>query len=124
MRNADRIGGVEMPELNDMPATVQSAIITTLRDLDGETLKCQNIISLCDIISEKYADDLEFFTVAKTIGGYYQSRYNMMKIINTMLDILEIPGEEVETFRRHNLLTSKAPPSETVLSTGMQIESR
>jgi len=97
-----------MPELNDMPATVQGAIITTLRDLDSETLKCQNIISLCDIIYEKYADDLEFSTVAKTIGGYYQSRYNMMKIISAMLDTLEFTGEEVETFRRHNLLTSES----------------
>ena len=93
-----------MRKLKDISATGQALISATLRDLDGENLKCRNMLSLTGMILDKEVEDEDLSTALAVLLRYWSMRLSTLGQIKVCLDLLGLEGEEVDRFLRHNYL--------------------
>jgi len=98
-----------MANLEDLSASARGLIIGTMNDLDGEYLKCLNMVSLCDIIIEKETQDETISVFTVVLRQYWAFRMGMLSEINNCLSALDLHCDEVDRFVRHNMLGNDAP---------------
>jgi len=95
-----------MKKLDDLPTAARALVISTLKDLDGENLKCQNMLNLARLVAEKENADDALIDIVGIFTQYWGFRLGMLPNIKLLLDVLGIDKEDDEfaTFLRHNLL--------------------